>query len=693
MVSYRPIREQKRLLRGLFSRKSPYLISLLLGISAFFWQWVDGTAASLVLIVIVMLSQWLAIAVGYLFFLFFYSPLHCCAWRDFDALIVGNILISVLLLVLVYFFGVDVVSAFAVIGLVIISGAYFFQTRFSTKATIEVAVDWNAVFVLVIVIAIVSFVSVESLNPFVIGEESVIFKPWNDLFIHTANTMMITSGDQVSAGRFEALGEPAKLYHYGSYMLPALLFQCGLVSGLEAITAFWSPIGLVFMALAMFSLGKFMWGQNIALISTIIVMLLPDASYQFFKPVYFSFDWLLKASPGCSWGLAVFCLALKLNLEGISRERLGLCALAMLLAGMLLFFRAQFALVSTVFLLLVFLLYFETLAWQRRVIIGFLSLLACWVSLIVIGPHLSNPTLIGPPGGKEFITFFLSPIYTSQFLGFDLGFPQSNSTGLWLASAIFILVLSVHGISIVLYPMALALNNYFRNVTRFALIPVIFLFVYLVYSWFMPKNSGGNDFEMQHRPFLITYLVMLLWATGLSLTFVRNKITFSWSATGKRCAILSAILLLFGLQFTIPTIVDVPGREQLNSSFPRGLYEVSRALKTKHSNTDRFLDSGLDPAEFVIAVSETRSFLSRPQRRSIIGNSSRAAFYSDLNLRSQHILASDNPDLLRETANSEGIRWIISGPDDTFRWREKMEPTYTNRGYSLYHIGDESFSR
>ena len=134
----------------------------------------------------------------------------------------------------------------------------------------------------------------------------------------------------------------------------------------------------------------------------------------------------------------------------------------------------------------------------------------------------------------------------------------------------------------------------------------------------------------------------------------------------------------------------LPGREQLKTAFPRGLYEVSKALGKKPFNSGRFLESELDPTEFVIAVSETRSFLSRPQRRSIDGNSNRGALYRDLKVRSQHILATDSPELLLEIAKSEGVNWIITGPEDTFSWREQLEPTYTNRGYSLYDLSDGS---
>jgi hypothetical protein len=208
----------------------------------------------------------------------------------------------------------------------------------------------------------------------------------------------------------------------------------------------------------------------------------------------------------------------------------------------------------------------------------------------------------------------------------------------------------------------------------------------------MPKNVGGNVFEMQHRPFLITYLLVLLWAAGLTLSFARSKMRVELSPSWKLGGKLLTLLLLFGLQFNIPTIVGVPGREQLNTAFPRGLYEVSKVLEMKHSKTDRFLDSGLDPAEFIIAVSETRSFLSRPDRRSITGNSGRALLYRDLKLKSQDILAESNPGLFLAKAKSEGIRWVIAGPEDSFGWREELEPTYTNRGYSLYDLAGNSYS-
>lgn len=666
----------------MYSRTPPLAFSLLIGLAAWFWQGLDGSLGSPVLAVFVAVSQWLAIAAGNLIQRSF-NPLHrgdC--WRDFDALIIGNIAMSFLLLILVYFAKLDATWAFAIIAVLVVAGCHLFADIVSHSGQ---ALEWHAIGVLLMALAIATFLSLDSLQPLVVGEQTVIFKPWSDLFIHSANTMMISSGDEVAAGRFEAVGEAAKFYHYGSYMLPALLFGSGLAEGLEVTTAFWSPFGLLLLCLALFSLARLLWGGTIALLATALVMLLPDASFQFFKPVYFSFEWLLQASPGCAWGLAILCLALKLMLEGISRNQRGLCVMALCGTAMLVFFRAQFTIVGGSFMLLVFLLYDRKLAAHQRLLIGGAFFLAGGLAFKLLSSRISNPTLTGPAAGPEFITFFLSPRYTSPFLGIENLLPPAANTGLWIAGALAALMLSIHGISLFLYPLALAVIKRCQIKQPFALVPAIFALVYLVHAWFMPKNIGGNVFELQHRPFLVSYLLLLLWGTGLSLRLVRHAIPRPFSATATTLGCSGMVLLLFGLQLLFPPVLGVAGREQQGTEFPRGLYEVARELNRVHNDSERFLHSQLDPSEFVIAVADTRSFLSRPHRHSIEGNPARRALYADLTLRARNILRAPDPGSLRELGEREGVRWLIVGPDDTGTWRD-LQPVFSDRGFSLHDL-------
>lgn len=669
----------------MYSRKSPLALSLLIGLAAWCWQGIDGSPASPLLAIFILVSQWLAITAGY-FILRCFSPQQCNPWRDFDALVTGNIALGFVLLLLVYFAQLDATWAFAITSALIVAGGHLFPDSLSSS---DQPLEWHAIGVLLISIAIATFLSMDALQPFIVGEQSVIFKPWSDLFIHSANTMMMASGDEVAAGRFEAAGEPAKFYHYGSYMLPALLFGSGLAEGLDVTTAFWSPFGLLLLCLALFSLARLLWGGTIALLAMALVMLLPDASFQFFKPVYFSFEWLLQASPGCAWGLAIFCLALKFMLEGISRDQRGLCVLALCGTAMLLFFRAQFAIVGGSFMLLVFLLYERKLTGFQRLLIGGVFMVTAGLALKLLGSRISNPTLIGPPGGSEFITFFLSPLYNSPLLGMETPLPPATHTGLWIAGATAALMLSIHGISLFLYPLALAVLKRCQIQQPFAMVPVIFVLVYLVQAWIMPKNSGGNLFELQHRPFLISYLLLLLWTIGSSLRVASQAIPRPLPATAKAVFCSAMVLLLIGLQLQLPTVSGVAGREQQGAAFPRGLYEVARELNRAHNGSERFLHSQLDPSEFIIALADTRSFLSRPQRHSIETNPKRRALYADLTLRARNILLAQDLRSLRELGEREGVRWLIVGPDDTGVWRN-LTPVFSDRGFTLYDFSENT---
>ena len=673
-------------LKTIPASKSPYAIGTLIAFSTLLWKISDNLTANLIITILIGISQWLSIAYGHLALTYFHQAENRSD-LDIDALVIGNIFLGSALSIVVYFLKLNVIYAFSFLLLVYPLAAYFFQ-KSDVKPSRSMATSSQNLIVIAFAIAIVSLIEIDALSSPIKEVDLITFKPWTDYFIHTANAIMMT-GENIMAGRYEAAGEAASFYHYGSYMLPALIIQTGLADALSIMTSFWATLGGVLAFIALFSLSKFIWGWQTGILAVTTLLLLPDASHQLFEHSYFGFQWLLQTSPGCYWGVALFAIGLRFLLEGLTTRQNKLIILAFSLIALMPLIRAQFSILTFELFVIVSMIYYPHLKIRYRILGTAVGMLLIFGLTQLIGPHIYNPTLSGPSGGKEFLTTFLNPAFTSNFYGLKTLIPTIvEGSGSSILASIFIIIF-VTGFGFVLYPASVLISKLHNKPLRYSSIPLIFSFLYTAYIWHMPVNSGGNPFEMTHRPFVLIYSLVGLWVSGQLFTAAKYYVVDRLSGKQIYTAVLSVFILLITLHLLQAPASERYGRESyLNTQYSRGLYDVSRKVRELGSRSDRFLDSGFDPGNFIIAVSETRSYLSRHKRRSIQLRKKRAELYGQLKKNADFMLSTNNLQEVKAIAKMQNLRWIIKRPEHSIPWTEHVKTSYSNQGYELYDLDD-----
>ena len=164
-------------------------------------------------------------------------------------------------------------------------------------------------------------------------------------------------------------GVPARLYHYGAYMTPALIRQASGLRSYAAFAGILAPMGVFFTGLGAYALFGSFWGSWPGLAAAAALLLLPDGAQQGMQNTFMSYHWLTQISPSASYGLALLALAWLFVLLGCKQgSRLQLVT-GWLIAGVLAVYKLHFFIASALLLLLVPALFFRgPLGARKRVL-------------------------------------------------------------------------------------------------------------------------------------------------------------------------------------------------------------------------------------------------------------------------------------------------------------------------------------
>ena len=90
----------------------------------------------------------------------------------------------------------------------------------------------------------------------------MVFKPWIDGFYHAVHLRIFgASHGAASIEDFRLAGVPARLYHYGVYLTPALIKQASGIHSYTAFAGILAPMGVFFTGLGAYALVGSFWGS------------------------------------------------------------------------------------------------------------------------------------------------------------------------------------------------------------------------------------------------------------------------------------------------------------------------------------------------------------------------------------------------------------------------------------------------
>jgi hypothetical protein len=527
----------------------------------------------------------------------------------------------------------------------------------------------------------------DSLHPIRTEGSTVVFKPWIDGFYHAVHLRIFGAARGASTIEdFRMAGVPARLYHYGSYMTPALIREASGLGSYAAFAGILAPMGVFFTGLGAYALFGSFWGRWPGLAAAAALMLLPDGAQQGMQNTFMSYHWLTQISPSASYGLALVALAWLFVLLGCQQGNRLQLVTGWLLAGIVAAYKLHFFIASALPLLLVPALFFRgSLGSRKRALWGVFAAAVYAATIVAVQrvPGVPSIRFDGSGVGEIFtlIKGFAQRGALRDFLDGHLGRERTSISNLSLG--VPYVLLSAMGMFV---PLLVVLLICLRKRTSALLVSFPLLLVANFFAMFLGLaldfRSSTPD-ELSHRPVMIVYFAIVAWvggAAGLLLIESRRLGRFARPAL-----IGSAVLLLAVPGFLGAGVQGLWAMRMFSPvQVPIGLVRAAEYMRAHGDTQDVFQDSQFDRTCTVAALAERSPYASRSM--TII------SYNSDLLQRRIAFIESfmDLHDAAAVTAAARqiGLRWFLLDPGDQTAWPSEIarQPAFELDGYRLYRF-------
>jgi hypothetical protein len=527
----------------------------------------------------------------------------------------------------------------------------------------------------------------DSLRPVQLEGNLVTFKPWIDGFYHAMHLRIFGAAHGASTIEdFRMAGIPARLYHYGAYMTPALIEAAGGLRSYATFAGVLAPLGVFFTGLGAYALFGSFWGKWPGLGAAAALMLLPDGAQQGLRNTFMSYHWLTQISPSASYGLALLALAWLFVLLGCQRGSPAQLVTGWLIAGALALYKLHFVIASALLLLLVPALFFRrSLGAGKRVLWALCAAGVYAVAMIGVQRIPGVPTIRfdGSSVRQIFalITSFAQRGGLRSYLDGHLGTDHSLFSN--VAVGVPYLLLSSLGLLALLLPV-LAVRLRKRSSAALVSFPLLVVanFLAMFLGLALDLRSSTPD-ELSHRPIMIMYFVVVAWvggAAGLLLLESRRLGRVARPALLGTAVLLQLLPGILGAgvqrQWAMPMFSPV--------RVPIGLVRAAAYMRDHGDSRDVFQDSQFDRTCAVAALAERSPYASRSL--TII------SYNADL-LRQRIAVVETLMDLrdaatVAATARLIGLRWFLLDPGDQIAWPSEIaqRPVFELGGYRLYRF-------
>ena len=594
-------------------------------------------------------------------------------------LLVGYAVVNTTLLVLAWLSPLGIILNFTVI-LTIVTLASF-ATRRKKQRTGSPA----SLYAVSVCVLATTLWCQDSLDPILWKGGVVVFKPWIDGFYHAVHVRIFAdSHGAATIEDFRMAGVPARLYHYGMYMLPAFIQKASAIHSYAAFAGILAPVGVFFTGLAAYAFFGSLWGPWPGLAACSALLLLPDGAQQGMQNPFMSYHWLTQISPSATYGLALLAVAWLFVIQGCTQgSRVQLFA-GWFTAGILVSYKLHYVIASSLLLLLVPALFFRAELGSSKRALWVFSACVFYVVALMIGQKVPGVPLIRFDGSSVgeilyLVGTFHVPGAFKDFVTEHMGRRIPTPTNL------------LYGIPYVLFttlgaslPLLVVLLVGLRK--RMALLHLVFPllltlnFLAMFFGLALDMRSSTPD-ELLHRPVMIVYFFVTAWIGGaLGATLLRSKRLSSVArpALVSLAALLMVVPASLGagvqLMWAMPKISPV--------RLPGSLVRVADYIRTHGGPDDIFQDSQFDRIYAIAALSERRTFVAHtltnmPYRGEMVAARSAAV---------DRIMFLRQPKLVLGTARAFGIRWFVRQRGDRVNWPPELrdKPAFEAGSFAVY---------
>ncbi len=521
----------------------------------------------------------------------------------------------------------------------------------------------------------------------------VEFPHWSDYFDHAAFTAQFLAPEHLwRYGNYEISRMPTPLYHYGSYLFTAGLAAFGSISAYDAVVSLWTPLGTFLTGLAAYVLAASFGGRLAGLCALISLLVLPDASYYGLKNPWFRYHWLQQIGSAGMYGAACASLSLVFLLNARRTRSRRTLAAGLGFGAVTFFFKAQLFVVLMPLLVAWLILCYPTFSIARRIL-----LLQAVFAAVLAGIVLSNALHLGPilEPSREYFEHYCKYAAAEGAPGFLRTTVENGAAALgrsrYYIAATSLILLSSFGALLAAVPL-LCLGAWWKNrLQAVDFVPWLAVAIYALFLVGLKDNVIGVCWwEIIHRPFVWPYFVLMVWCAAKGCVLLRET----------RLGRLVLNPMLLGAAGVL--LLCLPWRMGLNAQqgkmswrakcyglrFPRGLVECGRFVAAHSSRNDVIQDSQYDEHLVFGALSERRSYLSRP---ALWQESKNPALPAEIERRRallEQYKSATTIAAVREMAVQTGIRWFLVHPDDPLRWPQAVLQSlaFVSSGYRVFDL-------
>ena len=435
---------------------------------------------------------------------------------------------------------------------------------------------------------------------------------WIDYFVHGG--IISQFGDPLAARGSVFLADHAPLlYHYASYMLPAVL--AGLLDqhGLALATSFWLPMGVLTMCAGAYALGAALAGPTGGLASVAVLTLIPDASTYGLRNGFFSFHFHMVVTPGADYVIGVFLAsAALLRRWAPAVSPRPLLASAALALGALWFRVHVFAVGFPAWLATAAL---ATRAVRARPLLFAGSGLLAFL-LFVMAFYAATDSVFALPVFLDVLHDWQEP---TAYSGIYAALRTEYGNLFAVIAGIALVYLACLGALVVLYPLAVWLAHRARALQAIDVFPAFLIAAYLAMMLTAPIDKYRDSTEFTVRPFVLVYAAVAVWTVCL----LCRAFALRWPQRGQQTwrALLGASLLGVALAWNATPAMGLPKFDWGWDFYPKridaGLTQAGRYLREHGRPGQVFAVRGLelrwaatDPAVQLISLSGMPAYLS-----------------------------------------------------------------------------------
>ena len=531
----------------------------------------------------------------------------------------------------------------------------------------------------------------EVLRPVATEGSLTIYQTSHDLFFHSR---VISSFAQARGFKTMSIilmsDQPAPLYHYAMYLMPAAISFFITSSAYITFVSFLIPFGILLTGLAAFSLAGSVWGRWPGIAATLAVAMLPDAYQQGFGNKFFSYYPLQEAAPGGLYGVACLAIAWMFILDGCKASRVTSILFGYVILIVSVVYKAQLF-VANAFLLMIYpCVFFRGLQIRWRVVSGVVLVSLFWL-VVSVSQHVNRIPILRLDWSA------LKPYAHAIVATFEPGFLKSfyrmllveRGSGMaFFPYAASMLLLCTFG----LWTAAYALTSFLQRArigAAASLFPFFVVVTYLVMSFGLATDSNGvgTPHELLHRPFVWAYFVVAAWSGAGAYVLLfgdRPPATKSARILATAIAILSlSVPLVWAHNLQILPREGYDSYKAMNP-VPSGLVEACSYIRKNSQSQDLIQDSENDPRLWVTGLAERQDFAAefKPWERLCL-----PALRGRLNELAALKNMTTEIDVI-EFARRNKISWYILRPESKVGWPTSLlaKPVFGSDGYRVYHF-------